>query len=66
MMDSRKLDRTAVVWDLIDAMERDKMVTREAHASLVRIVGKDLGPKPDDWKKWYKENKNTLLPQGPG
>jgi uncharacterized protein (UPF0147 family) len=66
MMDSKKLDRTAVVWDLIDAMERDKDVTREAHASLVRIIGKDLGRKPKDWKKWYKENKNTLLPQGRG
>ncbi len=62
MMDSKKFDRTAVVWDLIDAMERDKVVTKEAHTSLVRIIGKDLGPKPDDWKKWYKENKNTLLP----
>jgi len=62
MMDSRKLDRTAVVADLIDAMDRDKTVTREAHASLVRIIGRDLGKDVKEWKKWFKENKSNLGP----
>jgi hypothetical protein len=63
LMDSKKLDRTAVVADLIDAMARDKAVTVEARASLARIVGKDLGEDPKEWEKWYKDNKNKLGPQ---
>ena len=51
-----------MVADLIDAMDRDKTVTREAHASLVRIIGKDLGKDVKEWQKWFKENKSTLGP----
>jgi HEAT repeat protein len=63
LMDSKKLDRTAVVADLIDAMARDKAVTADTRQSLVRIIGVDLGEDVKKWEEWFKKNKDQLAPR---
>ena len=63
LMDSRKWDRTKVAAELVKAMTEDPAVRKQAHESLVRICGRDLGEDPKNWKTWIGDNSSYLGPR---